>query len=219
MKSLIFIAPPAAGKGTMAQLISTNYNMPHISTGDLLRDAQDDSERGKYIASEISQGHFVSDELIYELVTERISKSDCDNGYILDGFPRNLEQAKEYENILKKLNKDFGIVIYLSVDKDIAMRRTAGRIVCSKCGAVFNDLIEKSKPKVEGICDKCGSTLVKRADDTPETFIKRFDTYVAKTEPLIKYYEDKKVLYQVDSSKDKDTAYNEIVKILEGFND
>ena len=99
------------------------------------------------------------------------------------------------------------------------MRRTAGRIVCSKCGAVFNDLIEKSKPKVEGICDKCGSTLVKRADDTPETFIKRLDTYVAKTEPLIKYYEDKKVLYQVDSSKDKDTAYNEIVKILEGFND
>ena len=109
MKNIIFIAPPAAGKGTQAVMVSSKYNIPHISTGDILRNAaQDDSERGKYIANEISNGRFVSNEIMLELITERLQQSDCNNGYILDGFPRSLEQAEQYEEILKNLNKEIG---------------------------------------------------------------------------------------------------------------
>ena len=143
MKSIIFIAPPAAGKGTQAVMLSSKYNIPHISTGDILRNAQDDTERGKYISSEMAKGHFISDEIILELLTERLSQSDCENGYILDGFPRNIKQAEEYEEILNKLNKDLGIVIVLDIDKEIAKERIVGRISCPKCKEVYNTSSEE----------------------------------------------------------------------------
>ena len=216
MKSIIFIAPPAAGKGTQAVMLSSKYNIPHISTGDILRNAQDDTERGKYISSEMAKGHFISDEIILELLTERLSQSDCENGYILDGFPRNIKQAEEYEEILKKLNKDLGIVIVLDIDKEIAKERIVGRISCPKCGSVFNDMIEESMPKEAGICDKCNSKLKKRDDDNAESFEVRFEGYLAKTEPLIEYYQNKNILYRVDSSLGKDITFNQIEDILRG---
>lgn len=216
MKSIIFIAPPAAGKGTQAVMLSSKYNIPHISTGDILRNAQDDTKRGKYISSEMAKGHFISDEIILELLTERLSQSDCENGYILDGFPRNIKQAEEYEEILNKLNKDLGIVIVLDIDKEIAKERIVGRISCPKCGSVFNDMIEESMPKEAGICDKCKTKLKKREDDNAESFEVRFEGYLAKTEPLIEYYQNKNILYRVDSSLGKDITFNQIEDILRG---
>lgn len=214
MKSIIFIAPPAAGKGTQAVMLSSKYNLPHISTGDILRNAQDDTERGKYISNEMAQGHFVSDEIILELLKERLLKSDCNNGYILDGFPRNIEQAKHYEEILKSVNKDLGYVIVLDIDKQVAKNRIVGRVCCPNCGSVFNEIFEETKPIKNGTCDKCGSILIKRADDNAETFEKRFDAYLTKTQPLIDYYNEKKVLYRVDSSIDKDYTFKQIEDIL-----
>ena len=215
MKNIIFIAPPAAGKGTQAVMVSSKYNVPHISTGDILRNAAtEDSERGRYIANEISNGRFVSSDIMFELITERLQQSDCNNGYILDGFPRSLEQAEQYEEILKKLNKEIGYVIVMDVDKEVAKNRIVGRISCPKCGSVFNENIEVSKPKIEGVCDRCQTTLVKRSDDNAETFDGRFQTYLEKTKPLIDYYEKQNVLYHVNSDLGKENTFEQIENII-----
>ena len=215
MKNIIFIAPPAAGKGTQAVMVSSKYNVPHISTGDILRNAAtEDSERGRYIANEISNGRFVSSDIMLELITERLQQSDCNNGYILDGFPRSLEQAQQYEEILKKLNKEIGYVIVMDVDKEVAKNRIVGRISCPKCGSVFNENIEVSKPKIEGVCDRCQTTLVKRSDDNAETFDGRFQTYLEKTKPLIDYYEKQNVLYHVNSDLGKENTFEQIENII-----
>ncbi len=217
MESIIFIAPPAAGKGTQANMLCEAYQIPHISTGDLLRGASlVEDERGKYIKKQISSGAFVSDDIILELLEERLQQKDCNHGYILDGFPRNIEQAIAYENILKKLNKKLGIVIYLDVKKELACKRIEGRVICPLCGSVYNTIIEEAQPKEEGICDHCGNKLVKRADDNSETFGVRYDTYLEKTQPLIDYYESKNVLYRVSSVNSKDETFKEISSFLEG---
>lgn len=216
MKNIIFIAPPAAGKGTQAVMLSSKYNIPHISTGDILRNAQDNTERGKYITNEISNGRFVSDQLMLELLTERLSQSDCKNGYILDGFPRNIEQAKQYENILEKLNESLGYVIVLDIDKELAKARIVGRSSCPKCGKVYNESFDELKPIKENTCDVCNISLTKRSDDNAQTFDDRFATYLQKTKPLIDYYENKNVLYHVDSSFGKDQTFNQIENILRG---
>lgn len=216
MKSIIFIAPPAAGKGTQSKLLCDTYHIPHISTGDLLREASlVENERGNYIKEQISSGALVNDDIILELLEERLRKNDCDNGYILDGFPRNIEQAKAYEKILEKLQKEHGIVILLEVDKELACKRISGRLSCSNCGSVYNENIEEAKPKVEGICDRCGNKLMKRLDDNIETYGARYDTYLEKTKPLIDYYKDKNILYQVKGIS-KEETFEKIVSILKG---
>lgn len=217
MESIIFIAPPAAGKGTQSKLLFDTYHIPHISTGDVLREASlIENEQGRYIKKQINEGELVDDNVILELLKKRLERADCNNGYILDGFPRDLEQAVAYEEILKKLNKKLGIVIFLEVDKNLACKRILGRVSCSKCGHVYNEVIEESKPKKEGICDYCGGILEKRHDDNVETFNNRYDTYLEKTRPLIHYYQNKNVLYKVASGNDKYETFREIVKILKG---
>lgn len=217
MKSIIFIAPPAAGKGTQSALISEKYHIPHISTGDLLRAAsREDNERGRYIKEAMATGGLVRDDVTTELLKERLQKPDCNNGYILDGFPRNVEQAETYETILHELHKELGHVIYLSLDKEVAKKRIVGRLSCSKCGAVYNSMEKSMKPRVDGICDRCFGILSQRADDTEETFNKRFDTYQEATEPLIAYYEKKGVLSRVDSGENKEKTFSQIEKILRG---
>lgn len=219
MESIIFIAPPAAGKGTQSKMLSEAYHIPHISTGDLLREASlVEDERGKYIKDQMSRGAFVSDDIILELLEERLKETDCNNGYILDGFPRNIEQAASYEKILEKLNKKLGIVIYLEVDKELACKRISGRVNCPKCGSVYNTIMEEAKPKQDGICDRCGSKLVKRQDDNSETFGVRYDTYLEKTQPLLDYYEAKNVLYHVESGTNKDETFKNISSLLKGSN-
>jgi adenylate kinase len=132
----------------------------------------------------------------------------------LDGFPRNIEQAKHYEEILENLNKDLGYVIVLDIDKEVAKNRIIGRVSCPKCGSVFNELIEETKPLVSGICDKCGSKLIKRVDDNVDTFEKRFDTYLIKTQPLIDYYDKKNILYHVNTTLGKENTFKQIEDIM-----
>ena len=160
MKNIILVAPPAAGKGTQSKLISLEYNIPHISTGDLLRDEVEmGTSLGNFIKSEMDSGNLITDDIMINLLRKRISKVDCNNGYILDGYPRNLEQAVVYENLLRDLGKDLGIVIFLDVNMELALKRTMSRLVCGTCGASFNTTDQSLCPRIEGICDKCGHLL------------------------------------------------------------
>lgn len=220
MKSIILIAAPAAGKGTEAVKIKEQYNLPHISTGDLLRAAvaKGDS-KGKEINELISTGKFVSDEIVLELLKERILQQDCQKGYILDGFPRNIEQAKAYDLILKEIKKDVGIVIVLDIDKEIAKSRISGRLSCLKCGKVYNTNTTGMKPKCENMCDICNIELVRRSDDNPDTYEERYNTYLEKTEPLISYYNEKGIVYHVDASASQEDTHKQVIKILGEEND
>ena len=216
MKNIIFLAPPAAGKGTLSEMLVNKYGYGHISTGDLLREEiKNQTEIGKQAEYLIKQGKFVSDDVIIELISNRITKPDCENGYILDGFPRTLVQAEKYDELLKELGKDLGVVIYINIDKEMAMKRACSRITCPKCGKIYNKYSNEMKPKVEGICDDCGVELTQRSDDSEETFIKRFDEYVNKTMPLFDYYKNKGVLKTIEAHESKYDTFNDAVEILE----
>lgn len=216
MKNIIFLAPPAAGKGTLSELLVEKYNYGHISTGDLLREEiKNGTEIGKQAESLMKEGKFVSDDVIIELISNRINKPDCANGYILDGFPRTLVQAQKYDELLNNLNKDLGVVIYIEIDKDVAMRRACGRMTCPTCGKIYHKYSNEMKPQTEGMCDTCNVELTQRADDSEETFIKRFDEYVTKTMPLYDYYKNKGVLKTISAHESKYDTFNEAISILE----
>ena len=216
MKNIIFIAPPAAGKGTQAKLVSVEYNIPHISTGDLLREEMaKSSEIGISIEKDMDAGNLVSDEVITTLLKNRIIKSDCKNGFILDGYPRNLAQAKTYNKLLDELNLNKGVVIFFDINKDIALKRTLSRVVCQNCGSSYNLLIEELKPHKENICDRCNHELQTRTDDTEEVFIHRFDTYINSTKDLIEYYQNLGLLHKIDvGEKSAETIFEEVKEIL-----
>ena len=212
--NIILIAPPAGGKGTQSEMICSKYNIAHISTGDLLRA---EVENGNTELKKIMDtGMLVSDEIIFDLIKKRISSSDSINGYLLDGFPRNLTQAIKYDEMLNELGKDIGYVILLEVDKELASKRISGRVSCPECGATYNTNFDNMKPKVENICDKCGHALTRRDDDNAETYMTRYNTYLEKTEPLINYYDDKKVLYRVDANGTALETFNQIENIVRG---
>ena len=216
MKNIILLAAPAAGKGTLAKTLKEKYNLAHISTGDLLRDAtKKEDELSKQIADMMAKGLLVTDEIIYELLERRLQEEDCKNGYILDGFPRTKVQAEKYAELLKELGKDLGVVIYIDIDKDMAIKRACSRITCPKCGRIYNKYSNEMKPKVEGMCDDCNVKLTQRADDTEETFVKRFDEYMTKTMPLYDYYKDLGVLKTIKAYESKFDTFNEAVKVLE----
>lgn len=216
MKNIIFLAPPAAGKGTLSEMLTEKYGYGHISTGDLLRE---EVKKGTALGQEaeglMKAGKYVPDELIIKLISNRITESDCENGYILDGFPRTKVQAEKYAELLKELGKDLGVVIYIDIDKDMAIKRACSRITCPKCGRIYNKYSNEMKPKVEGMCDDCNVKLTQRADDTEETFVKRFDEYMTKTMPLYDYYKDLGVLKTIKAYESKFDTFNEAVKVLE----
>ena len=212
MRDIILIASPAAGKGTQAKLLSSKYQIPHISTGDLLRAAT--GELGDIVKKTMESGALVSDDLVLKLLEERITKEDCQNGYILDGFPRNISQAESYMKLLEKLNKPLGDVIYLDASKEVTQKRIVGRLSCPTCGAVYNDQIDESKPKKFGTCDKCNGPLSKRSDDNLETFEKRYQTFMNETYPLLNYFKNKGKLFTVGSGISKERTLNEIEKII-----
>lgn len=220
MKSIILIAPPAAGKGTQSKFIESEYNIPHISIGDLLRNIiASGSELGKSLENIINEGKLINDEIIINLLKQRLINNDCSNGYILDGFPRNLNQAKAYEKILDELNLSNSMVIYLDLDKDIALKRILGRTMCPNCGLIYNEFFRETSPINTGLCDKCHKKLVKRSDDNLETFNKRYDTYYIETKPLIDYYQKKGILFIIDSNMNKEKVFNQIKKVVEENND
>lgn len=216
MKNIIFLAPPAAGKGTLSEMFVEKYGYGHISTGDLLREeVSAGTELGKEAESLMKAGKLVSDELILKLIEKRISKPDCENGYILDGFPRTKVQAEKYDELLENLGKDLGVVIYIDINKETAMQRACSRVTCPNCGRIFNKYATELKPKVDGICDDCGVSLIQRADDSEETFIKRFDEYIEKTMPLYDYYKNKGVLKTIKADSNKLEVFADAVKAIE----
>ena len=200
MRNIVFIAPPAAGKGTMSEILMEKYGYKHISTGDILREmAKSTDKEGLELKDMLASGLLVPDEIVYEALRRRLLMNDLESGYILDGFPRNLEQALEYEKILLETNKDLGVVIYLDTPKEILEKRIVGRRICKSCGATYNVLTGVNSPKQDGICDKCGSALYQRSDDNAESFTTRYETFINKTYPLLDFYEKKNALYRVKS--------------------
>ena len=216
MKNIIFIAPPAAGKGTISSMICSKYNIPHISTGDLLRnEIANGTKIGLQIKEGMSRGEFVTDELITKLLRKRLSCKDIKKGYVLDGYPRNRTQAEIYDNLLKELEFDSSLVIFLDIDKETALNRIKSRMVCPKCGMSYNLSTPDLSPVRAGLCDSCSSELKVRTDDTEETFISRFDTYMKETYPLIEYYQSKNNLVRIEvKDKTPDEIFNEAKKVI-----
>ena len=215
MKNIMFIAPPAAGKGTQAELVEKKYGLPHISTGDILREiSKEDSELGNYVLETLASGKLVKDEITYQLIENRLSKDDCKNGYIIDGFPRNIEQAIEYDNILEKLGYEVGNVILINIDEKTLEKRITGRRVCENCKSIFNINDINSAPKVESICDNCGGKLYQRSDDNLESFQTRYQMYKEKTEPIIDHYRNKNVLREVNGDDTVENVFKQVDEII-----
>ena len=215
MKNIVFIAPPAAGKGTQSDFIKDKYHMVHISTGDLLREvAGNGTDFGNQITELISNGILIEDELMARMIQSKIESLGNTNGIILDGFPRNIKQADMLDSMMKSLNQKIDYVIYLDISREEAMKRTLGRVSCPSCGAVYNEYGDIFKAM--GFCNKCSTKLEKRTDDNEETFNHRFDTYLEKTKPVIDYYKLKGILYIVDSGVNKDYTFSQIQKIISG---
>ena len=194
MKNLIFIGAQGAGKGTYANLLKDRWKVPHISTGDMFREAmKNETPLGVEAKKYMDAGNLVPDELTVKLVEERLSRADCKGGYILDGFPRTLSQAEALDRITKITH-----VVNLEIREEVVLQRLGGRIQCRKCAAIFHKL--NMPPKQEGVCDKCGGELYTREDDQPEAIKKRLATYYEQTEPLIGYYDKKGVVIKVDAN-------------------
>ena len=210
MKNIIFIAPPAAGKGTQSNLLKDKYGYVHISTGDMLREiVSSDSELGKVVKNIIDKGNLVSDDLIFKLLKSKLN-SIKGKPFILDGFPRTLNQALFLDNDLKIDNY---IVIYLDLSKEDAIKRIDGRLTCS-CGKSYNLNDINLKPKIIDKCDNCGNVLVKRNDDNLEAFKIRFDVFLKNNKPLIDYYKNKNKLKVVNVNKGVNEIFNEILKVV-----
>ena len=211
MKKMLIMGPPGAGKGTQAENIIKYYNIPHISTGDMFRAAiSNKTEIGLLAKSYIDAGNLVPDEITVGIVKERLSNPDCKNGFLLDGFPRDLKQAEMFNQMLKELNIKLDLVLNIHVDSEKLINRIIGRRICPTCGKTYH--ITYNKPLKDGICDDCSSTLIQRKDDNVETVKNRLDVYTEKTEPLINYYKD--LVYNVDGDRDVDVIFNDIKKVI-----
>lgn len=215
MRNLILLAVQGAGKGTLAKALKEKYGYAHISTGDILRErASKDDELGREIKNLIDNGIFVSNEIIFQAIGEKLKSDDCKNGFIMDGCPRNLEQAKLYDEMVKNLGIDGGIAINLTIDNDLLLKRMTGRRICKDCGAIYNIYSDTLKPKKDGVCDKCQGELYQRDDDSDEEAIKtRVETYYKVTAPVVDYYKEKGILYEV-SAEDSVETLKEVEKIL-----
>lgn len=208
---IILLGPPGAGKGTQAKTLSEKLNLKHISTGDILRAAiKNNTPLGIEAKRFVESGGLVPDTLVTKMVAERISQPDVKEGFILDGFPRNIQQAESLDVFLK-LQADLA-VIYLDSNEKVLIQRLSGRRICQKCQAVFHT--QNMPPKKEGICDSCGSALIQRPDDLEETIKNRLLVYKEQTLPLIEYYTARKKLMRVDSDKEPEAVIGEILKIL-----
>ena len=210
---LIMLGAPGAGKGTQAKRIAAKYGIPHISTGDIFRaNIKNGTELGKKAQTYMDKGLLVPDELVCDLVVDRIQQSDCEKGYVLDGFPRTIPQAEALTAALEKLGTGIDYAINVEVPDANILNRMGGRRACLGCGATYH--VEFNPPKQEGVCDTCGAELVLRDDDKPETVQKRLDVYHEQTQPLIDYYTKAGKLAEVDGTKDMDDVFAAIVDLL-----
>jgi adenylate kinase len=211
---LILLGPPGAGKGTQAKLLSQRFNLPHISTGDILRDVEPNSALGMEVKRYMSCGELVPDEIVTQIVIERISKPDAQGGFILDGFPRTKLQAEMLHSSLKKSTNNTLTyrVIYFDTSSDVSIERLSGRRVCSNCGANYH--LKNMPPKKEGICDICGGPLIIREDDKEETVRNRFKVYERQTASLIDYYKERTVLRRISGDLNASEVYQIILDLL-----
>ena len=210
---IIMLGAPGAGKGTQAKKIADKYQIPHISTGDIFRaNIKKGTELGKKAKTYMDQGLLVPDELVVDLVVDRLAQDDCANGCVLDGFPRTIPQAESLDAALGAKGEAIDYAIDVDVPDENIINRMSGRRACVACGATYH--IVHIPTKVEGICDRCGEKLILRDDDKPETVKKRLDVYHAQTQPLIDYYTTKNVLKSVDGTQDMEDVFKAIVRIL-----
>lgn len=210
---LILLGPPGAGKGTQATNIVKEYGITHISTGDIFRyNIKNQTELGKKVKEFLDNGKLVPDELTIDLVWDRLSKEDCKNGFLLDGFPRTINQAKALQEGLKERGLKLDKVINIDVDKNILVKRLSGRRVCKECGETYH--IENKPTKKEGICDKCSSEVIQRADDNEITVLERIEVYEKQTFPLIDFYTDLGLILTVDGTLPIEDVFSQIKKSL-----
>ncbi|GIO69478.1 adenylate kinase [Paenibacillus cookii] len=213
--NILFMGPPGAGKGTQAEVIVNEFGIPHISTGDAFRLAiKQGTPIGVKAKEYMDQGLLVPDDVTIGIVEERLQQSDCEKGFLLDGFPRTLSQAEALDDILGRLNTKLDHVINLKVDRDKLLARLTGRRICKSCGATYHVIF--NPPKQEGVCDKCGGELYQRSDDNEESVGTRLDEYIKKTAPLLAFYENKGLLRQIDGDQEIDAVSKEIVSVLRG---
>lgn len=210
---IIMLGAPGAGKGTQAEKIAEKYQIPHISTGDIFRaNISNGTELGKKAEEYMDQGLLVPDELVVDLVVDRIHQLDCERGYILDGFPRTIPQAQCLDKALTEMGTSVTCAIDVDVPDEAIVRRMSGRRACPHCGATYH--MEYAAPAKAGICDKCGSQLIHRDDDKEETVRTRLSVYHQQTQPLLAYYREKGKLRAVDGTKEMDEVFRSIVEIL-----
>lgn len=207
------MGPAGAGKGTMSDLILKEYDIPHISTGDMLRDnVRNNTELGNLAKSYMDAGNLVPDDVIIAMVEKRLQEDDCQKGYLLDGFPRTLVQAEVFEKIENKIGKPVECVIALEVGFDTLVERITGRRICPKCGAIYH--IHNKPSKVEGICDVCGSELTQRKDDTVEQLTVRMDGYEKSTKPVIDFYDKRGIVSYIDASQETAAVFEKVKEAL-----
>ncbi|WP_317366632.1 adenylate kinase [uncultured Tyzzerella sp.] len=208
---LVLIGSPGAGKGTQAKVLSKHFDIAHISTGDLLREEINlKTELGLKIIDIMNAGELVSDEIVEALLSNRIKKDDCKNGFILDGYPRNVEQAEGLPSIVGEIDK----VVLISVEDDLIIERMVGRRGCPKCGQMYH--IKYNPPKEDGICSECGTALVQRKDDNEETVKNRLSVYHTSTSPIIDYYKNKGLLLEINGVGNIDDISKQLIDALEG---
>ncbi len=212
---LILLGPPGAGKGTQAVGIVKAFGIPHISTGDIFRkNLKEGTELGTRAKSFMDKGLLVPDQLVVEIVEDRLKEKDCEKGFLLDGFPRTLNQAKELDDVLAKMNVAMDNVVNIEVDKSILVGRAVGRRICRGCGATYH--VEFNPPAKEEVCDLCGGELYQRSDDNEETVSKRIQVYLEQTQPLIEYYSKKGILIDIDGKQDIEKVTADIENALKG---
>jgi len=211
---LVLLGPPGVGKGTQASNIVEKYNIPHISTGDIFRaNIKEGTELGKTAKEYMDKGLLVPDEIVVSIVKDRISQKDCENGFLLDGFPRTVEQGKALDEELSNMGIKLDKVVNIEASEDVLIERITGRRICKQCGATYH--VKNKPPKVDGICDIDGGTLYQREDDKVETVATRIQVYQKQTQPLIDYYKNKGLLLEINGTRAIEDIFNTIVNSLE----
>lgn len=214
-KAFIFLGPPGCGKGTQTELLAKELKLPHVDTGSLLRkNIKEGTEVGLVAKSFIDKGQLVPIEVVSTVIKNRLKEDDCKNGYILDGYPRSLEQAYALDNILDELKQDLEVeAIYFDIPTDVLVERLVNRRSCPKCGKIYN--LKTSAPKVNGKCDDCNTDLIQRKDDTKETAALRFETYEKETRPLLEFYTKRGNLKKVNANQSIDSVWNDLIKLID----
>lgn len=211
--NFIFLGSPGAGKGTQAALLSENLGIPHISTGDMLREElKKGTSLGLKVKAFMAKGELVPDQVILEVMRKRLEEKDCETGFILDGFPRTLVQAEDLDALLKEINKRIDRVVKIKVSKRTVVKRLSARLVCPQCGADYN--LETRPPRQAGICDLCGGVLEQRIDDQEDVILNRLQVYEKQTQPLESYYRKQRKLVEINGEKDKDLVLQEILNSI-----